>query len=102
MTATKSRPIDWHVFTTVVDDQPHLTGLFRLSVNSMDYNTDDIYEFKDYFSEQPVRVTNGCVSTVDLIDGCNSLHSQTGYWGKYIEELEYRADTNTIEVHFGS
>jgi len=92
---------NWSVLTTQVDNQPTLNGKFRLSSNSLDYkgNNDD---FNDYFSEHEVEVTNGTVRTWDLIRGCDELHDKTGYWGCYIEAFEYRPDTNTIEVHFGS
>jgi hypothetical protein len=68
----------------------------------LDYKNPNNDDFTDYFSDKPVRVIDGNVLTVDLIDACYNLHSKTGYWGAYIEQLEYRPDTNSIEVHFGS
>lgn len=94
--------IAWNIMTTTVANKPDLTGTFRLSVDSLDYNNSLDQNFSNYFSLKPVLVTNGTVRTVDLIDACNSLHAQTGYWGEYIESLKYREDTNTIEVDFGS
>jgi hypothetical protein len=94
--------IAWNIMTTTVANKPLLSGWFNLSINSMDYHSDDDHTFREFRSLKPVRVRDGIVNTVDLIDACNSLHAQTGYWGEYIESLLYREDTNTIEVDFGS
>jgi len=101
-TATKIR--NWRVLDTAVKDQPTLTGKFRLSSNSLDYKLedDDDFNFTDYFSQHEVEVSKGYVRLWDLIRACEELHDQTGYWGCWIEALELRPDTNTIEVHFGS
>lgn len=99
-TATKIR--NWHILTTQIENQPALNGKFRLSSNSLDYKLEDDFNYTDYFSDYEVEVTNGTVRTWDLIHACDELHDKTGYWGCWIEALELRPDTNTIEVHFGS
>lgn len=93
---------DFEVLTTTVDSElDRLTGKFTLSVDSLDYRTDNS-DFKIYFSQQQVRVEDGEAIVNDLVKAAAELHDQTGYWGRYIEHLSYDTDTNSIRVEFGS
>jgi len=94
---------DFEVLTTTVDNTlDQLTGLFRLSVNSLDYRDNTADAFQDYFSDTWVRVENNEIIVNDLIRAAAELHLQTGYWGRYIERLTYDTETNSIQVEFGS
>jgi hypothetical protein len=94
---------DFEVLTTRVDNTlDQLNGRFRLSVNSLDYRDDTGDEFNNYYSTAWVRVENNEAIVNDLVKACAELHEQTGYWGRYIEQLSYDTDSNTIRVEFGS
>lgn len=94
---------DFEVLTnTVYGSVDSLNGKFTLSVESLDYRDDSNDEFKLYFSTTQVRVENNEPIINDLIKAAQELHEQTGYWGRYIEYLEYDPDTNTIVINFGS
>ena len=94
---------DFEVLTnTVYGSVDSLNGKFTLSVESLDYRDDSNDEFKLYFSTTQVRVENNEPIINDLIKAVQELHEQTGYWGRYIENLEYDPDTNTIVINFGS
>jgi hypothetical protein len=79
-------------------------GEYTLAVNSLDYKDTDPNNntFRDYFAKRKVEVKGGNVRLYDLIAGCYDLHEQTGYWGAYIDGLEYNASANAIFVEFGS
>jgi hypothetical protein len=94
---------DFEVLTTQVNSPlDSLNGKFTLSVNSLDYRDEGSDNFQDYFSTIQVRVENSEVIVNDLVKACNELHKQTGYWGRYIESLDYDTESNTIRVEFGS
>ena len=94
---------DFEVLTnTVYGPVDPLNGKFTVCVESLDYRDDSNDEFKLYFSTTQVRVENNEAVINDLVKAAQELHEQTGYWGRYIESLEYDPDTNTILISFGS
>jgi hypothetical protein len=96
--------IEMLAFKVLTTDIDVPDGEYTLAVDSLDYkDTDPTNDtFKHYFAQRKVEVKGGHVRLYDLISGCYDLHDQTGYWGAYIESLEYNAEAKAIFVDFGS
>ena len=92
-------------------------GVYPVRHNSMDYRADnDIYpkqfatnaeyqqaldaQFRDYISETSVRVKDGKANLGDVLNASISILEQTGYWGKFIESLDF--DNGHLELSIGS
>lgn len=92
-------------------------GVYPVRHNSMDYRADNhihpksypTYEayrlaleaqFRDYISETSVRVKDGKANLGDVYNASLSILEQTGYWGKFIEDLYF--DNGHLELSIGS
>lgn len=92
-------------------------GVYPVRHHSMDYRVDnsihprdfaskELYmiafdaQFRDYISETSVRVKDGKANLGDVYNASLSILSQTGYWGRYIENLDF--DNGHLELGIGS
>lgn len=92
-------------------------GVYSIVVNSMDYRADnsldpkdfatvaDLHsamnaQFTDYTSTETVRVKAGKVNLGDIYNAATDLLEQTGYWGKFVDEVTFV--NGKLKIHFGS
>ena len=92
-------------------------GVYPVRHNSMDYNNpQDIHpknfaskqeymlafdaQFRDYISETSIRVKDGKANLGDVYNASLSILEQTGYWGKFIEDIY--VDNGHLELSIGS
>ena len=92
-------------------------GVYPVRHHSMDYRADnDIHpkqfateaeyrqalhaQFRDYISETSVRVKDGKANLGDVYNASISILEQTGYWGKFIESLDF--ENEHLELSIGS
>lgn len=57
-------------------------------------------QFRDYISDSSVRVKDGKANLGDVYNASISILEQTGYWGKFIESLDF--ENGHLELSIGS
>ena len=78
----------------------------RETLNPKDFATPELYmearlgRFRDYISETSVRVKDGKANLGDVYNASISILEQTGYWGKFIDGLDFEHEH--LELHIGS
>ena len=74
--------------------------------NSIDYKKEgkkNIYTSSSNFSSTTkVRVRGGLVDLETLILATKEILEQNGYWGRYLEGVDYNSDKECLEVFIGS
>lgn len=92
-------------------------GVYPVRIHSMDYRANnDIHpksyptyeayrlaleaQFRDYISTESVRVKAGKANLGDVYNAASDLLEQTGYWGKFIESLDFEHEH--LELSIGS
>ena len=59
------------------------------------------YTFETWTSPIVVTVENGRINKTEALKAAEDLLDQCGYWGTFLEELEYKGGT-TLNATFGS
>ena len=78
-------------------------GRYLLTTEMFDYRKDQSrdYVFEDWTSDILVTVENGRINKTEALKAADDLLQQCGYWGTFLEELEYKGGT-TLTATFGS
>ena len=73
-------------------------GFYRVVMEYFDINE----EMVDWFSETLVPVRSGLISIKELFLATRECLELNGYWGSYLESVEYCEDTNCLRIEVGS
>ena len=78
-------------------------GRYLLTTEMFDYRKEQSpdYVFETWTSDIVVTVENGRINKDQALKAANDLLQQCGYWGTFLEELEYKGGT-TLTATFGS
>lgn len=78
-------------------------GRYLLTTEMFDYRKDQSpdYVFENWTSDILVTVENGRINKTEALKAADDLLQQCGYWGTFLEELEYKGGT-TLTATFGS
>lgn len=78
-------------------------GRYLLTTEMFDYRKEQSpdYVFETWTSDIIVDVVNGRINKDQALKAANDLLAQCGYWGTFLEELEYKGGT-TLTATFGS
>ena len=78
-------------------------GRYLLTTEMFDYRKAQSpdYVFETWTSPIVVTVANGLINKQEALKAAEDLLEQCGYWGTFLEELEYRGGT-TLTASFGS
>lgn len=78
-------------------------GRYLLTTQMFDYRKDQSpdYVFENWTSDILVTVENGRINKTEALKAADDLLQQCGYWGTFLEELEYKGGT-TLTATFGS
>lgn len=78
-------------------------GRYLLTTEMFDYRKEQSpdYVFETWTSDIVVEVVNGKINKDQALRAANDLLQQCGYWGTFLEELEYKGGT-TLTATFGS
>lgn len=78
-------------------------GRYLLTTEMFDYRKEQSpdYVFETWTSDIVVTVENGRINKDQALRAANDLLQQCGYWGTFLEELEYKGGT-TLTATFGS
>lgn len=78
-------------------------GRYLLTTQMFDYRKEQSpdYVFENWTSDILVTVENGRINKSEALKAADDLLQQCGYWGTFLEELEYKGGT-TLTATFGS
>lgn len=78
-------------------------GRYLLTTEMFDYRKEQSpdYVFENWTSDILVTVENGRINKTEALKAADDLLQQCGYWGTFLEELEYKGGT-TLTATFGS
>jgi hypothetical protein len=78
-------------------------GEYELRTDMADYrlNTDDFFMMQ-WASGHKVKVVNGEWDIPSVLKASQHLMDACGYWGVYVEQLDYNAENDFIELTVGS
>lgn len=78
-------------------------GRYLLTTEMFDYRKEQSpdYVFETWTSDIVVTVENGKINKQEALKAADDLLQQCGYWGTFLEELEYKGGT-TLTATFGS
>lgn len=78
-------------------------GRYLLTTEMFDYRKEQSpdYVFETWTSDIVVTVENGRINKDQALKAADDLLQQCGYWGTFLEELEYKGGT-TLSATFGS
>ena len=78
-------------------------GRYLVTTEMFDYRKEQSpdYVFETWTSDVIVEVVNGKINRDQALRAANDLLAQCGYWGTFLEELEYKGGT-TLTATFGS
>ncbi len=78
-------------------------GRYLLTTEMFDYRKEQSpdYTFETWTSPIVVTVENGRINKTEALKAADDLLDQCGYWGTFLEELEYKGGT-TLNATFGS
>ena len=78
-------------------------GRYLLTTEMFDYRKEQSpdYVFETWTSPIVVTVENGRINKTEALKAAKDLLDQCGYWGTFLEELEYKGGT-TLNATFGS
>ena len=78
-------------------------GRYLLTTEMFDYRKEQSpdYVFETWTSDIVVEVVDGRINRDQALKAANDLLQQCGYWGTFLEELEYKGGT-TLNATFGS
>jgi len=78
-------------------------GRYLLTTEMFDYRKEQSpdYVFENWTSDILVTVENGRINKSEALKAADDLLQQCGYWGTFLEELEYKGGT-TLTATFGS
>ena len=78
-------------------------GRYLVTTEMFDYRKEQSpdYVFETWTSDVIVEVVNGKINRDQALRAANDLLQQCGYWGTFLEELEYKGGT-TLSATFGS
>ena len=78
-------------------------GRYLLTTEMFDYRKEQSpdYTFENWTSDILVTVENGRINKAEALKAADDLLQQCGYWGTFLEELEYKGGT-TLTATFGS
>ena len=78
-------------------------GRYLLTTEMFDYRKEQSpdYVFETWTSDIVVTVENGRINKTEALRAADDLLQQCGYWGTFLEELEYKGGT-TLSATFGS
>ena len=78
-------------------------GRYLLTTEMFDYRKEQSpdYTFETWTSPIVVTVENGRINKTEALKAAEDLLDQCGYWGTFLEELEYKGGT-TLNATFGS
>ena len=78
-------------------------GRYLLTTQMFDYRKEQSpdYVFETWTSPIVVTVENGRINKTEALKAAEDLLDQCGYWGTFLEELEYKGGT-TLNATFGS
>jgi hypothetical protein len=78
-------------------------GEYELRTDMADYrlNTDDFFMMQ-WASGHKVKVVNGEWDVTSVLKASQHLMDACGYWGVYVEQLDYNVENDFIELTVGS
>ena len=78
-------------------------GRYLITTEMFDYRKEQSpdYVFETWTSPVVVTVENGRINQQEALKAADDLLAQCGYWGTFLEALEYKGGT-TMEAVFGS
>lgn len=78
-------------------------GEYELRTNMADYRleTDDFFMMQ-WASGHKIKVVNGEYDVDTVLKASQHLMDACGYWGVYVEQLDYNAEHDFIELTVGS
>jgi hypothetical protein len=78
-------------------------GRYLITTEMFDYRKEQSpdYVFETWTSPVVVTVENGVINKQEALKAADDLLAQCGYWGTFLEELEYKGGT-TLTASFGS
>ena len=78
-------------------------GRYLITTEMFDYRKEQSpdYTFETWTSPVVVTVENGRINQQEALKAADDLLQQCGYWGAFLEALEYKGGT-TMEAVFGS
>ena len=90
----------WDIETDLIEAPD---GRYLLTTEMFDYRKEQSpdYVFETWTSPIVVTVENGRINKTEALKAAEDLLDQCGYWGTFLEELEYKGGT-TLNATFGS
>lgn len=89
----------------VFDMEPTVMGVadgeYTIYADMMNYRIDDM-SFNKYIATTKARVVNGKWDEASVLAAANEVTAACGYWGVYVEALDYNAETDSFELVIGS
>ena len=78
-------------------------GRYHITTEMFDYRKEQSpdYVFETWTSPVIVTVANGLINKQEALKAADDLLQQCGYWGTFLEELEYKGG-NRLHATFGS
>ena len=78
-------------------------GEYELRTNMADYRLDtDEFITMQWATEYPVIVKNGEFDIPSVLKASQHLMDACGYWGVYVEQLDYNYEGDYLELTVGS
>jgi hypothetical protein len=76
-------------------------GEYELVATMNDYRTDD-WNPTEWTSALSVKVVDGKWDEESVLNASENIMDACGYWGVFVEELEYNFDKGNVELTVGS
>ena len=76
-------------------------GDYLILTKMLNYNTDK-GSWEDWQSKTKVEVRGGLLETSTLLKATEEVMNDCGYWGKFLEGIEYNPQSKTLNIIMGS
>ena len=77
-------------------------GDYIISTEMIDYNNKVDAIYKNYQSKTKVKVRDGLLEIDTLLKASSEIANACGYWGQFLEVVEYNPKNRTLNIMIGS
>ena len=78
-------------------------GVYKFRTTMFDYNNPDADNvFMVWESDLPVTMTQGYMNVDQALAAAAHLIDSCGYWGRFLESIEFDESSNTFDINIGS
>ena len=77
-------------------------GDYIISTKMIDYNNKTSNVWKNYQSKTKVEVRGGLLEIDTLLKASSEIIDACGYWGQFLEIVEYNPKNKTLNIMIGS